>query len=274
MLISFIIPVYNVERYLSVCIESILNQGIEHSSFEIILIEDCSMDNSLQICREYCLRYDNITLIENESNLGPGLSRNKGISQSKGKYLHFMDSDDLLLPNALESLISMDVFSSSPDIIQFEISENHKLRTSQNEILFNGNLLESSLSFKNLAAWCFFIRRCFIIDNNITFSERKIGEDAIFTISAISKNPSIIIVSNVIYYYRNNPVSISSKTDISYINCLFEVADKIQTILSGSKLSGVYVSLVLKGIISKFYKSQRTLQECVRFKRKMKAFKQ
>ena len=77
MLISFVLPIYNVEPYLSTCLDSILNQGIDKDDFEIILVEDCSTDGSLQICKDYSCKYENIILNENSKNIGVGLTRNK-----------------------------------------------------------------------------------------------------------------------------------------------------------------------------------------------------
>ena len=94
--ISVIIPVYNVEKYLRICLESILNQNFK--GYEIILINDGSTDNSLNICREYEKKYSNIIVI-NEENSGPSAARNKGLEYAKGKYISFIDSDDELLPN-------------------------------------------------------------------------------------------------------------------------------------------------------------------------------
>ena len=136
MLISFILPVYNAERYLSICLDSILNQGIEKDDFEIILVEDCSTDGSLQICKDYSSKYKNIFLIENDKNIGVGLTRNKGMACAKGEYIHFVDSDDYLFPNSIQKLLSLDLIKYSPDIIWFEYNSTTNNYKGQNKIIY------------------------------------------------------------------------------------------------------------------------------------------
>ena len=96
---SIIIPVHNTEKYLKHCINSILHQKFD--DYEIILIDDFSTDKSEAICKSY-KKNKNFQVHRNESQIGPGLSRNIGIKLSKGKYLIFLDSDDLLYDNSLQ----------------------------------------------------------------------------------------------------------------------------------------------------------------------------
>ena len=98
-LISVIIPVYNVEKYLTTCLDSMLKQTYQY--FEIILVNDGSFDRSAAICREYAQKDQRILLIE-QSNQGLSAARNAGLQVARGEYLTFLDSDDLFLPNALE----------------------------------------------------------------------------------------------------------------------------------------------------------------------------
>lgn len=97
--VSIIIPVYNNGRYIEQCINSVLAQT--SSDFEIILIDDCSTDDSHDIIRRYALTHSNISLLRNITNLGPGASRNRGIQMARGKFLAFLDSDDLWEPTKL-----------------------------------------------------------------------------------------------------------------------------------------------------------------------------
>lgn len=101
-LISVIVPVYNVEKYLGKCLDSILDQTFE--DFEIILVEDCSTDNSKKICGEYAGRDGRIRCIYQEKNGGLGKARNTGIVNARGKYLMFVDSDDYIDSRMLEVL--------------------------------------------------------------------------------------------------------------------------------------------------------------------------
>ena len=93
MKVSVIVPVYNTERYLSSCLDSLVNQSLE--DLEIIAIDDNSTDNSFKILKEYESKYPNkIKVLHNNQNYGQSFFRNLGISVTKGKYIGFLDSDD------------------------------------------------------------------------------------------------------------------------------------------------------------------------------------
>ena len=117
MLISIIIPVYNVEKYLKVCIDSILNQT--YKDLEIILVNDGSTDNSKKICESYLLKDNRIILID-QLNSGPSKARNKGIEIAKGKYISFVDADDVIKLDYYQNLYNL-ANKTDVDIIMSEI---------------------------------------------------------------------------------------------------------------------------------------------------------
>ena len=270
MLISFIIPVYNVERYLSTCLDSILNQEIDKDEFEIILVEDCSTDGSLQICKDYSSKYKNIILIKNDKNIGLGLTRNKGMECARGEYIHFVDSDDYLFPNSIQELLSLDLIKQSPDIIKFEYRLTTNISREQNKIIFKGKYNEYCCTNPGFTVWRYWFKRLFLIENNLYSTDKKTAQDAIFTFSVLSKNPFIIAVSTIVYYYRKHSEQITENTDISYVNCLFEVVNEIKKISTNNNLSTLYIPPIYKETIRRFYRSQRTLKECIIFKNNLK----
>ena len=99
--VSIIVPVYNAEKYLQECIDSLINQT--KKDIEIILVNDGSTDGSRNIIERNCKKYDNITFIDQE-NKGVCVARNKGIEAAKGEYIGWLDSDDMLKPQAIERL--------------------------------------------------------------------------------------------------------------------------------------------------------------------------
>ena len=101
MKISVIVPVYNAEKYLHRCIDSILSQTLDE--IELILINDCSTDNSINIINSY-KSYDNVKIIDLEENIGPGGARNNGLSCAQGYFICFVDSDDYIDKTMLETL--------------------------------------------------------------------------------------------------------------------------------------------------------------------------
>lgn len=100
--ISVVVPVYKTQRYLRKCLDSILNQT--YPNIEIVVVNDCSPDDSAEICREYAEKYDQVKYIELEHNVGLSSARNAGIEVATGDYLGFVDSDDWVEPEAYELL--------------------------------------------------------------------------------------------------------------------------------------------------------------------------
>ena len=272
MLISFVVPVYNVEPYLSICLDSILNQGIDKDDFEIILVEDCSTDGSLQICKDYSSKYKNIILIENDKNIGLGLTRNKGMECARGEYIHFVDSDDYLFPNSIQELLSLDIIKHSPDIIRFECSSTTNISKGLNKIIYKGKYNEYYNPSRHISVWIYWFKRSFLFENNLYSTDKKTAQDVIFVFSALSQNPFIIIVSTMVYFYRRRNGQVTANKDISYVNCLYEVANEITKMSTNNNLYTLYITEIFKDIIRRFYRSQRTLKECIIFRNNLKKY--
>jgi len=117
MILSIVVPVYNVEKYLPKCLDSILNQDIDKEEYEVIVVNDGSTDNCLEIAREYAARVPNIVLI-NQENQGLSGARNSGIRAAKGKYIQFVDSDDYLEPN-VEKVLVEKMERENLDVLRF-----------------------------------------------------------------------------------------------------------------------------------------------------------
>ncbi len=100
--ISVVIPVYNVEKYIKECLDSIVNQTIGIVNIELILVNDCSSDNTMEIIEEYGRKYPSIKIIEHKTNKGPGPSRNTGLKHVTSEYISFIDSDDIISENTYE----------------------------------------------------------------------------------------------------------------------------------------------------------------------------
>lgn len=103
-IVSIITPIYNCEQFLQETIQSVLNQT--YTNWELILIDDCSTDNSLSIAETAAQRDSRIRVIKLDQNSGPAVARNIGIKKAKGKYIAFLDSDDMWFPNKLEKQLS------------------------------------------------------------------------------------------------------------------------------------------------------------------------
>lgn len=209
--VSIIVPVFNREKYLKRCLESILSQTL--SDIEIICINDCSKDNSLAILKQYAESDSRIKIIDFKENKGVSFARNEGIKASGGKYIAFVDSDDFIDPDFYKKLYT-EAKKSGSDIVKGNIyNYNDDTNKSCLSDFYNMN----SKIRKNSAYFYYgftsaIYKTKFIKDNNIFFPEGiNYFEDPYFSIKCINHTDNISIVEDAIYYYTENPDSLSKK---------------------------------------------------------------
>ena len=123
--LSLILPVYNVEKYLIRCLTSLLTQDIDKSEYEIIIVEDCSLDQSINIIKDFLYIHSNITLVSHKRNKGLGAARNTGLNHAKGKYVWFVDSDDFIEQNKLKFILSQ-FEKDKLDVLSFNLFTQDK----------------------------------------------------------------------------------------------------------------------------------------------------
>lgn len=197
---SIIIPVYNAEKTIARCLESLLQQGYDNA--EIVIVNDGSKDNSGQICRKYEEEYSNIRYYEKE-NGGVSSARNMGIERAKGDYICFVDSDDYVLDNYFNVLDKYLDF----DLVVF--SYKNETMTATNFYSYPQALLKSKstqdcieylISKRNGAPWNKRFKRSIIEQKNIRFPvELSIGEDFIFGLEYMLMTTKCIMLDNVLY---------------------------------------------------------------------------
>lgn len=229
--VSVIIPIYNTEKYLRSCIDSILAQT--WNNIQIILVNDGSKDNSAAICDEYAAKYSNIQVIHKE-NEGLGYTRNCGMKYATGDYLSFLDSDDSLDENTYEECIRL-MKSNEADVCYFgrktfdqngtyTVNENvpEKLVYKDEEVgaefakhYFGWLQNEQKKPFIKESACCVLYSRRVISENEIQFpSEREcLSEDAFFNLDVCRHSKCIIINPQNYYNYRYNEKSLTTKYD-------------------------------------------------------------
>lgn len=216
--LSIIVPVFNIERYLEDCLESILNQTF--SDFELILVDDGSKDKSGLICDNYALK-DNRIIVFHNSNNGVSFSRNFGIENAKGEWITFIDSDDWVDQDYISNMFSggsnFDLYCTGHQMQ----AENGKwiIYTPKKSIYIKDDLI----SFYNdhlssgiiRGPWCKLLKRSTIIDHNIRFDLRlSFGEDTIFTLDYL-KFVNNIFVSDLPQYHRRwTPGSLAKKVNL------------------------------------------------------------
>lgn len=218
-LISVIVPVYNVEKYINKCIDSIINQT--YTNLEIILVDDGSPDNCGKICDEYAEKDKRIKVIH-KKNGGVSSARNEGLKKSKGEWISFIDADDWIEKDFCEILINKAIETKSDIALcgynRVVDNQKEKINVSNKELFFDSNeYLIKTLNPQTGFGFCHMklIRKQII--NNIFFNENiVVGEDALFNIM-ISKNINkAIFVEKALYNYRLNNQSVVKKYDKNY----------------------------------------------------------
>lgn len=212
---SFIVPVYNTEKYLKKCLDSLVNQT--YKDFEIIVVNDGSTDKSSSIISKYQKKYKNIIVIDKE-NEGLSMARNRGVQKSSGKYIIFVDSDDYVSNKLLEEV---DKKIDDSDILRFQIATEDEEYTKINEYHEEG--FESMCgydAFKYLSsyhfvepAWCYVIRKNYYIENKFSFKKGVYHEDFGLIPYVIYKARKVKSVDFIGYYYIQRNGSIMNNND-------------------------------------------------------------
>ena len=202
---SIIVPIYNVEKYLSLCLDSILSQSL--SNFEVLLIDDGSSDSSLSICDMYAKRDSRIKVFH-KKNEGVSIARNIGLDNACGEWIVFVDADDLLEKRALESLLACaerghsEVALASTDVLAFDGSR-------QKYKSFEDCGKKDFLPIKHYALWGYIFKRSLIEKNKARFVPGlAYSEDRVFLYSMSRCCETMSMTSDVVYVYRKNSNSV------------------------------------------------------------------
>ncbi len=208
--ISVIIPVYNTEKYLEQCLNSVINQTLK--DIEIICVNDCSTDNSLEILKEYSQKDKRIKIIDLKENKGVSNARNIGINKAEGEYIGFVDSDDWIDDNYYETLYNLAITKSS-DIAKGNICEhiNHKIQKDLFNINKNIKYNNGKLFFYTY--WvCAIYKRKLIVNNDLKFDEKLTnGEDGLFLIQSLKLSNHVTCDDSVFYHYVRREESANSQ---------------------------------------------------------------
>ena len=234
---------YNVEKYIQTCLDSIFQQTFK--DFEVIIVDDCSTDRSLEIIESY--HDSRIKLHRNVKNLGAAMTRNRGLSlTSESKYIYFMDSDDAIVSQTIETL-----FNSAEELQSEVVYMNSRFIANDPNFKFNGHMevskMESSdptprflsenmierLQHEFIGAgifgesWIKIQRRDFLLENQIVYPDVFCSSDLIMNLAILLTAKNIRVIDFCGYIYRQNPDSISHSSNEKYLRGTLDYISKI-----------------------------------------------
>lgn len=204
--VTLIIPVYNSEKYISKCLDSILNQT--YKDYEILIVNDGSKDNSKQIIDKYKDEYPEKIISIEQENKGVSVTRNESIKKANGKYIMFIDNDDYLDKDYIETFVN-EIEKEDYDIVL----GGYRRITEEGKILRQLKLKDTEWSrLMIVAPWAKIYKKQFLIDNDITFLKNNLGEDVYFNLKAMFATKKIKIIDYIGYNWFFNTKSVSNTT--------------------------------------------------------------
>lgn len=236
--ISVIVPVYNAEKYLELCIQSICNQTYEN--IEIILVNDGSTDGSLSICKHYVKKDSRIKLI-NQENSGSSIARNTGLDNATGNIISFVDSDDYIKEHMFETMLNL-MITHKLDVVEIERNAKSDHKRFDNSFIIENQVEAAERIIKTTAfqVWKRIYKRSLI--NDMRFIPNIIHQDAFYTIDVLNRINKIGFLNSPLYHYNRESIGIirsqysAMKRDISvkvieYIKDNIPMNEKVQQAL-------------------------------------------
>ena len=253
--VSVIIPIYNVEAYLAECLHSVVNQTFQ--DMEIILVDDGSTDRSPEIIKEFTEKDSRIRIIT-QSNCGVSVARNTGLHAASGEYILFVDSDDMIMPNSVETLYNKANETRSDLLIgnalwyvpNVPISVYFKRSEELNSLIgIAGEECYIKLKKVNNAfpplVYLFFMKRELIIRNKLFFKNEIIHEDELWCIQAMLNATRVTTIDFNYYYYRQREGSLMNSDNREFrIKSLFTVIKEIKKLAQKSKQDNKSTDLI------------------------------
>lgn len=240
ILLSVIIPVYNAEKFLGECIESIYSQQLRQDEFEVIAVNDGSTDGTPGMLRRFAAKYGNMAVID-VPNGGPSAARNEGLRHARGTYLLFVDSDDYLLPQKLAPLLS-EAIRNDLDILRADYLPcdeaghisggvlRYARRTRMAGTVTDGETLYSDIFCGEFYCWLLLLRRSFVLSEGLLFDEGIcLCEDVDYCVRASVRARRVMYSPCELYAYRQRNGSITNAINQKMIADLQTVTGRINS---------------------------------------------
>ena len=218
--VTIIIPIYQVEKYIERCIDSVLNQTYSHSKIECILVDDCGTDHSINLVNNRIKNYSGemrFTIIHNERNCGLSVSRNNAMKEATGDFLFFLDSDDHITPDCIEKLMIAHKKYPEAEVIKANHidrrnNESVSIRQIPLRIIENEELMKLFfLSNIPCMAWNTLILRELVVNNHLLFFPNLIFEDIHWSFHLFRKTKAFLFIPDITLFYEANPNSIINR---------------------------------------------------------------
>ena len=219
-ILTVIMPVYNTDKYLEECMDSLVNQTLKE--IEIICVNDASTDRSYEILKEYAEKDDRIKIINQETNVGQSICRNTALEHINGEYTVFIDSDDKIELDGYEKVLKFAQKYQNDVVIFDTVRFNHlgsvwpsilHSRSITGETVTKTNILEHKELVYDTGPWNKFIKSDFLLGTNIKFLERSLYQDLLFSMELFTATDNIGIYPDVKYYWRVRGGSVTNKID-------------------------------------------------------------
>ena len=224
--VSVIVPVYNSEKYIEKCLNSIIEQT--YKDFELIVINDGSKDKSLEILEKYKNNFPKVITLINQENIGVSKTRNNAIKMAKGKYVMFIDNDDFIDKDYIETFIN-EAEKEDYDVVL----GGYRRPNEKGEIIKKLKLpQEEWAKFMIFAPWARIYKKEYLLKNDIEFLSVNIGEDVYFNIQAMTISKKIKIIDYIGYNWFFNTQSVSNTTQKNIQNLqVFELLNNCYNVL-------------------------------------------
>ena len=283
--LSIIIPFYNVERFISECLDSVFDQDIPYDEYEVICVNDGSPDNSRDIVLEYMKRFPNLRLIEHEHNKKLGAARNTGRSIAQGRYIWNVDSDDMIVPHCLAGMLKA-CEENDLDILVFGAIQFSQTRQKELPHVPSTSGVEVGLEYldrlnayqvsRMCPVWNKMIRRDFLEENGIFSPEINMGEDIPYSFRIMTLARRFSVASDCYYLYRVNDDSLTGSNweatpEVLYEKCfinpklVYQVAKRVPFAHPSTRRSFLKSAKYILDLFPK-YLSEMSAENQARFK--------
>lgn len=246
-LISVIIPIYNVEKYIHQCLDSVINQS--YKNLEIILIDDGSPDKCPEICDKYA-RKDKRIIVIHQENKGISSARNTGLKYAHGRYVAFVDSDDWLALNCYEKVLNH-AMKTDADITGYDIFEvyGNTIKV-KSHTPCESSVIQTSQHYDLLFSlwplvWSKLYKKSFLDKHRIYFPDGLIYEDVPFVVACYARNATMSFIKDHLHYYRMERVGSVSHKGNPKTSQIFDVMEFIKKdLIRIKKFDEVYPSFI------------------------------